>query len=257
MSKSIKAGFLGVAFAVMTALPVGAVPIALYDASIDVTLSLVDVSVDSGTGPADVDVFGDAIVSFEDAFSSGDASSSTGGTGASPAFPTSMETDPISIDVKASGSATGIGFADSIRAADGFVDIFNFSSTNTVKLDFELDYSLSASASVLDTFLQAAGSTAFFSLSSSQEFDPLLEFDLFADTDLLEPGGTVADVFTFSIFLEPLTGATLSILADASGFLTSDLTGPPPSEIPIPAMAPLFGLGALGLFLKGRRRKAR
>lgn len=255
MSKSIKAGVIGAAFAIMTAFPAAAVPIAMYDATIDVTLSLVGVSVDSGTGPADVDIFGDAFVSFDDAFSVGDASSSTGGAGASPGIPTSMDTDPISIDISASGAATGIGFSDSIINADGFVDIFNNSPDNTVKLDFELDYSLSATASVLDTFLQAASATAFFDLSSSQEFTPLLAFDLFADTDFLEPGETIADVFAFSIFVAPEDSAFLTILADASGALTSDLVGPP-SEVPIPAMAPLFALGAFGLFLRGRRKKS-
>lgn len=254
MSKSLKAGILGAAFAIVAAFPAAAVPIAMYDATIDVTLSLVGVSVDSGTGPADVDIFGEALIVLDDDFAVGDASSATDG-GVSPTFSSSLGTgDSISIDISASGSATGIGFADSSHFADGFVDIFNNSPDNTVKLDFELGYSLSATASVLDTFLQAASANAFFSLQSSQEFDPLLEFDLLADTDFLEPGGTVADVFLFSILIGPEDSAALTMLANASGFLTSDLTGPPP-EVPIPAMAPLFALGAFGLFLKGRRKK--
>lgn len=254
MSKPLKAGVLGAAVAIVAALPAAALPIAMYDATIDATLSLVGVSVEAGTGDADIDVFGEALIILDDAFASGDASSSTGG-GVSPTIFSLLETDPITIDIAAGGSATGIGFAESFLFSEGFVDFTNYSPDNTIKLDFELDYSLSATASVTDPLLQAASANAFFSVQSSQGTDPLLEFDLLADTDLLEPGGSVADLFAFSIFLAPEEFAFLTILADASGVLTSDLTAPPVSDVPIPAMAPLFALGAFGLLFKRRRRK--
>ncbi|MEO1251861.1 MAG: hypothetical protein AAFW81_05890 [Pseudomonadota bacterium] len=253
MSKSIKAGVLGVAFAFAAASPALAVPLASYNASIEATLSLTGVSVDSGTGDADVDILGDAFIIVDDAFAVGDASSSTGGAGASPAGFVPLASDPIMIDISANGSATGIGFADSIVSADGLVDIVNNSIDNTVKLDFELSYSVAADASVTDALLQEASAIAFLELTNSQEFDPLLTLDLFADTFFLEPGGALTDIFMFSIFIEPLGGATLSLLADVSGVLTSDLEA---TIIPIPAAAPLFGFGALVLLLKSRRRRS-
>lgn len=249
----MKSGVLGAALAIVAALPAAALPIAMYDATVDATLSLVGVSVDEGTGPADVEIVGEAFTILDDAFASGDASSSTAG-GVAPTSFSPLETVPIDIDISASGSATGIGFAESFYFSEALVDLFNFSPDNTVKLDFELDYSLSATASVTDPVLQAASANAFLSLQSSQGVDPLLEFDLLADTDLMEVGGSVADVFTFSIFVAPEDFAFLTILADASGVLTSDLTAPP-SEVPIPSMAALFGLGAFGLLFKRRRKK--
>ena len=252
MRKSLRAGILGTIMAVVSALPAAALPIAMYDATINATLSLVGVSVEAGTGDADVDISGEAFVILDDDFASGDASSSASGD-VSPKVFSPLATEPITIDISAGGAATGIGFAESFLFSEGFVDLINYSPDNTVKLDFELDYSLSAAASVTDPLLQAASGNAFLSLQSSQETDPLLEFDLLADTDLLEAGGSIADIFAFSIFLAPEDFAFLTILADASGALTSDLTAPV-TEIPIPSMAALFGLGAFGLLFKRRRQ---
>ena len=252
MSNSIKGGVLGAALTFALALPALAAPVASYDASAEAKLSLKGVSVDSGAGDADVDIFGDAIVILDDAFADGVAAATTGGAGASPAIPSPLASDPIMIDISANGTADGIGFADSIVSADGFIDIFNNSFENTVKLDFELSYTVLADAIVTDALLQEASANVFLELTNSQEFDPLLTLDLLADTFLVEPGGSLSDVFLFSILIEPLESVSISLLADVQGFLTSDLEAP--REIPIPAAAPLFAFGALVLLLKRRRR---
>ena len=255
MSTFFKTTVLGVALGFAASFHAMAMPIAAYDASISATLSLTGVSVDSGDGPVEVDIFGEALIHAEDAEASGDATSSTGATVA-PDFVSPLDLDPMTIDVKTGAAATGIGFAASVVSADGLVELFNASATNTVKLDFMFDYTISASASVTDLFLQAASANAYFILQNSQSFDSLLEIDLLAATDSSEPGGLVSDLFSFSIYIEPLSGESIFMLADVLGFLTSDLTGPPPAEIPIPSMAALFALSSLGLFLKRRRKAA-
>lgn len=253
MSKSFKSGVIGLALSISAALPAAALPIAFYDATIDATLSLTGVTVSSGTGDVDVDISGESFISDEDANSDGDATGAKNGA-VSPTSFTSLDVEPITVQLSATGSATGIGFADSFMAADSFVDIFNFSPDNTVRVDFQLEYDLTAIAAVSDAGLQVAEASTFFSLQNSQDFDPLVEFDLLANTDFAELGGTISDILTFSIFVAPEADASLFLTAIVLGNLDSALEAP--TAVPVPGMAALFALGAFGLCLKGRRKKS-
>ncbi len=251
MSKIFKIAAVGWALSLLSAGQALAVP--LFQSTIDATLSLTGVSVAEGTGDADVEVFGETVLIDSDSFADGDASSNHSAA-LSPAFPTSMTVAPVSVQLNATGESPGIGSADAFGIADSIITMFNNSTTNTVKLDFVLEYSLTALASVEDAFLQYATATTYFSVQNSQASDPVLEFDWVADTETPDTDFSVSDVLSFSIFITPENEASLFILSDVSGFVLSEIERST-STVPIPSMAGLFTVAAF-MGLRRRRKQA-
>ncbi len=227
---------------------------AIYSASVDATLSLISAT-STGTGPAEVSVDGETVLvdTLED--SSGDATSSASTT-LSPATPTSLLTTPIGIELAATGEATGIGLADSFAFGDGFVLIENMSSTDSVELVFELVYDVAASVSVDDTTLEFATAEAGLTLQDDASFaGPLLDILFLADSDTPDTDFSVADTFLFSIIIDPLTFSSISLFAGVLGGLSSDLDNI--AIVPVPPIAPLFGLAALVVLRRNHKRQQR
>ncbi|MEZ5892459.1 MAG: hypothetical protein R3C58_04845 [Parvularculaceae bacterium] len=248
MRNIFKTGLVGLAFGAIAASPAFAAP--MFLASIDATLTLVDISVDDGD--PDADVSGLASLIFADASHTGDADSSHSET-LSPFDPTPLSEGPLSISLNANGTAMGIGNADALALADSIVTILNFSEVNTLRLDFLLEYSLTALAAVDDVMAQFATAATNFSVLSSQDFDPIVEFAFLADTQGPDTAFSVSDMLQFSIFVGPQNEASLSILSDVSGFVISDIELEPITDVPVPGVAGLFALAA---FAALRRRSA-
>ncbi len=250
MSTFLKTGAIAIALSIGFVAPAAAGVI--YNASIDTTLSLTSVSIVDGAGDLDIEVFGEAFLVAADAFSDGEADSDFIANLA-PGILSALTATPITTAMSATGSATGIGFADSFALGDGFVEIFNNSDTNRVQLDFSLEYSVTAFAAVDDQSLQEASAFAFLSLQSSEDSAALLEVDFISESGTPGPAMEISDILNFSLFVGPQGQPSLTLLSDVSGFLTSDLEAPP-MEVPLPSMAGLFGLSALVMCLRRRRR---
>ena len=250
MSIFSKSAAIGLVLSAIVATPSLAAPI--YSASIDASLSLSSATISDGSGGLDVEIVGESLLLDSGAFSDG-VSNSDYTASLSPSDPTSLFDEPIVVQLSASGAAPGIGAAESFALGDSLVTIFNNSLTNTVQLDFVLRYDLAAIAEIDDPLFQFGTASTFFSLQSSQDFDPIAEFELLADTDTMDTDLTVSDMLNFSLFVGPESEASLFLLSDVSGFILSDLEAATP--VPLPSMAALFGLSALALGLKKRRKR--
>lgn len=223
----------------------------IVQSTIDATLSLSAVTVTDGIGDIDFLADGEAAVFAADAFFTGDAASAIVAL-AGPPVATPLAGEPLAIELSATGDAPGVGSAEAYALADGLVVLENNSATNTIRLDFVLDYALTAIAQVDDPAQQYAAAYTNFSVQSSQDADPILEYFLAADTDTPDTAFSFADILAFSIFIGPQSAATLSLLSDVYGFVGSDVE-PAASAVPLPSMAGLFGAAAF-LTLRGRRR---
>lgn len=250
MGYFIKTAAFAAGLGAILATPAMAVPI--YEASIDAVLSLTSATVSEGDGELDFEIIGESLLIDAGALFEDDA---TGGYSEtlSPLSPAPMTEEPIVIQLSGSGAAPGIGYAESFALADSIVTIFNFSTTNTIRLDFALQINLTALTQVDDALFQFATSSTFFSLQSSQDFDPIVEFDFLADSDTADIEFSVSDLLIFTLFIAPESEASLFLLSDIFGSVVSGLAAP--AEVPLPSMAGMFVLSALGLGLKSRRRK--
>lgn len=224
----------------------------IVQSTIDATLSLSAVTLADGTGEIDFLADGEAVVFASDAFFTGDATSAIAAL-AGPAAAAPLIDEPLTVALGATGDAPGAGSAEAYALADGLVLFENNSATNTIRLDFILDYAVTAIAQVDDPAQQYAAAYTNFSVQSSQDADPVLEYFLAADTDTPDTSFSFADILLFSIFIGPQSAATLNVLADVYGFVGSDV-GPAASTVPLPSMAGLFGAAAL---LALRRRKTK
>ncbi len=251
MSKILKFAAIGSAFGVFAVAPAFATPV--FQSTVDATLTLTSITVVEGAGDVEADVDGEAIIIDFDFFSEGDASSNVSAT-ASPSAPTSLTAEAMAVQLSATGEAAGIGSADAFAIADGLITIQNNSTTNTIRLDFVLNYALAALAVVDDAIGQYAVAYTNFSLQNSQSEDPIVEFFLEADTDTPDVDFSLADVVMFSIFIGPESFASLTLLSDVFGFVGSDVEAAA-SAVPLPSMAGLFALAAF--FGLRRRRNAK
>lgn len=224
----------------------------MFQSAIEATLSLNAVTVADGTGDLDFLADGEAVVFASDAFFTGDAASAIVAL-AGPPIATPLIDEPLTVELSATGDAAGVGSSEAFALADGLSVFENNSATNTIRLDFILDYALSAIAQVDDPAQQYAAAYTNFSVQSSQDADPILEFFLAADTDTPDTALNFANILSFSIFIGPQSVASLSLLSDVYGFVGSDVE-PAASTVPLPSMAGLFAAAAF-FALRGRRRK--
>lgn len=250
MSKILRYGAIGSVFSIIAVMPALATPI--FQSTVDATLSLTSITITEGSGDIDAAVDGEAIIIDSDSFSDGDANSNIVAT-ASPSVATPLTDEPIVLELSATGEAPGIGSAEAFAIADSLAAFENFSATNTIRLDFVLDYNLTAIAQVDDPVDQYAVAYTNFYLQNSQEQDPIVELYLAADTDTPDTAFSMSDIVIFSVFIGPESFASLSFLSDVYGFVGSDVE--PASTVPLPSMAGLFGLAAF-FGLKRRRAKS-
>jgi hypothetical protein len=170
-------------------------------------------------------------------------------------------------------SGTGLLSIDAtpIFYQDPVPDIFVFSAGGTVSIDIEVDSTGALVGGILGDDLVVTGDVDTYSGTLlTADVSQFGFFDSGGTSDSYDflftiTGGALASVFGG-------TGADLAVVVDSeqsnfSGVFTSDFSGEakgtmgpptvPPSAVPVPAAAWLFGSGLLGLVGIARRKKAR
>lgn len=239
------------ATAITISLPFQVQAAAIFNADAQATLTLTSV-----TGPAgDFTSEASATVFDSDLDAMGGAISGLSSTSL-PVNPTSLSDAPLVLNSSVSGDASTPGSAFAFVFNEGFVTLDNMSDVDTVEFEFRLDYSASVNAMVDEALLEFATASAFITVDDGANL--VLDFALTADTDAGLADSPVTDTFTFSVSVAPLSFTQLSLMVDADGNLTSDLTPPPPpTSVSSPATILLFGagLGVLCLQRAGSPRR--
>ena len=152
----------------------------------------------------------------------------------------------LDLDASASGSVEPEDFFNLDVLAFGTTTISNTSATDTVTFSFALNYSLSSSASVMNSALDDA--FAFSGVELQIDGMTAAIFSTDADALLGPPSDTLAGVFEFSVMLAPGEDVELVLTADSSAYGVA--------LVPVPAALPLMASALIGLAGVARRRKA-
>ena len=232
------------------ALTLGASPAratALYDVLTSGTLTIEAIT---GGDLSELLIEGQSSVFDTDALESGEALAEADGVTLPEELTEFGVGDSIDVLALASGEAgPGAGSADSFFFGDGFLDIFNQSTSATFTIDFLFDYTLSALALVDDPVAEFAFGLSALSLIADSVDDVLVDEIVEANTDFALSGGTVSDVLSFSLMVAPGESDLLTLTADADGSAVSEGV----AAVPAPSALALM---ALGLVMMLRRARA-
>lgn len=249
MRFSVKLCALAVAAIVFTGVTLAnktAYAVAAYVGSAEATLTIDAIRNLTDTGDStftDLLITGTASIFDSDALFSGNAFSAFAGS----ASVIGADADDLGVGdgLSQSSSVSGfaslpLGFAESFFLTDGFIDLFNFSTTDAFEVDFSVSFVLSADATAGIPANEFAAVIATVEIDSP---DFLETIDVIADSDFgADPA--IDDGFGFTVTLAPDSSDFVGLIVESGGIAVA---------IPEPWTLPMFVLGLAVLGFVARR----